>query len=65
MKFRDFVRETMLRTVGLDGMRWVGEGLIVPSDNLSIDDWEASYSQSSCTNVDSNPKSEDRILTLR
>ena len=63
MKFRDFVRETRFRTLGLDGIRLVGAGLIVPSEIPSIDDWEATDNQTSCPDAEPELKFEDRMLT--
>ena len=43
MRFREFVRETRFRTVGIDGWRLVGEGLIVPARCQSSEEWEREF----------------------
>lgn len=64
MRFRDFVREARFRTVGLNGMRWIGNGLIVPVPAATTGEWLADYSHDSCPNIEPELKSGDEPRTL-
>ena len=43
MKYRDFLREAKLRTIGVDGWRLVGKGLLVPAAVKDEDEWRARF----------------------
>ena len=45
MKYSDFLREARLRTVGVDGWRLVGEGLLVPVGVQNEEAWRARYTR--------------------
>lgn len=65
MRFRDFVRETRFRTLGLNGMRLVGKTLLVPAEELSTHEWEAKHGDSSSPEVALDLEHEERLLIRR